>query len=185
MLRHRTLTIRLLQGIHSNETIANCLMEVLCEFNIEKKTTAMTLDNAKNCIHVSSVVNRKYNLTTVQFGCACHIINLIVKKVLNITSINVDQVFDDYDDDNWQIRGENTEVLIERFRFLVKKCRNIASTFHRSNQLNESLANAQELLPHLEKQKIIQEVAHRWNSMYLMLIVILKSHEVIKSLQFF
>ena len=181
MLRHRTLTIRLLQGIHSNETIASCLLEVLREFDIVSKVTAMTLDNAKNCIHVSSVVNKKHNLTTVQFGCACHIINLIVKKVLMVTTINIDQVFDEYDDDSWQIRGANSEALIDRFRGLVKKCRSIASAFHRSTQMNESLANAQEQLPHLGKQKIIQEVAHRWNSMYLMLIVILKNHEVIKS----
>ena len=83
MLRHRTLTIRLLNGIHSNETIASCLLEVLREFDIVSKVTAMTLDNAKNCIHVSSIVNQKHNLKTVQFGCACHIINLIVKKVFD------------------------------------------------------------------------------------------------------
>jgi hypothetical protein len=68
--------------------------------------------------------------------------------------------------------------LISRFQFLIKKLRNIASTFHRSNQLNEALAKAQKEIAHLEKQKIIQEVAHRWNSMYLMALIIVRNHEV-------
>ena len=85
MLRHRTLTIRQLIGSHSNETIATCLVEVIEEFEISAKIRAMTLDNARNVLNVSELVNKKLNVKTIQFGCACHIINLIVKKVLKIT----------------------------------------------------------------------------------------------------
>ena len=178
-LRHRTLTIRHLPGSHSNETIANSLIQVLKEFEIVSMIRGMTLDNAKNCIHVSEIVNNKLKLTTIQFGCGCHIINLIVKKVLNLTSVSLEQLLEDGDDtDTWTVDIENSEQLINRFQFLIKKLRNIASTFHRSNQLNEALAKAQTDLDHLEKQKIIQEVAHRWNSMYLMALVIVRNHEV-------
>jgi hypothetical protein len=150
-LRHRTLTIRHLPGAHSNETIANCFIDVLTEFDIASKLRCMTLDNAKNCIHVGEIVNSKLRIQTVQFGCGCHIINLIVKKVLKLTAVNLEQVLDD-DVDDWSVEMENSQQLISRFQFLIKKLRNIASTFHRSNQLNEALAKAQKEIAHLEKK---------------------------------
>ena len=177
-LKHRTLTIRLLPGSHSNETIAGCLAGVLAEFDITSKVRAMTLDNARNCIHVSDTINKKLNLNSVQFSCGCHIINLIVKKVLALTSINLEKLYDEDEDDEWVLRIDNSEVIINRFKELIKKCRHIASKFHQSNQMNESLAKAQSSLPHLTQRKIIQEVAHRWNSMYLMVLAILRNHEV-------
>ena len=60
-LRNRTLTIRHLPGSHSNETIANCFIDVLTEFDIASKLRCMTLDNAKNCIHVGEIVNYGFN----------------------------------------------------------------------------------------------------------------------------
>ena len=87
--------------------------------------------------------------------------------MLALTSVSLEKLYDEYEDDEWVVRIDNYDELISRFRELVKKCRQIASKFHQSNQMNEALAKAQEYLPHLVKQKIVQEIPHRWNSMYL------------------
>ena len=98
--------------------------------------------------------------------------------MLALTSVSLEKLYDEYEDDEWVVRIDNYDELISRFRELVKKCRQIASKFHQSNQMNEELAKAQKSLPHLVKQKIVQEVPHRWNSMYLMVLVILSNYEV-------
>ena len=154
MLRHRTLTIRHLPGSHSNKTIATCLIEVLEEFEIYSKIRAMTLDNARNVLHVSEIVNKKLNITTIQFGCGCHIINLIVKKVLKLTAVDVDEILNEVgDNDTWALNVENSATLINSFENLIKKCRKIASTFHMSTQLNESLIKVQKEMTHLSNKK--------------------------------
>ena len=106
-------------------------------------------------MHIGSLVKKKLKLTTVQFGCGCHIINLIVKKVLVLTAISLEKVVDN-DSDNWSLTMENSGELIKRFQFMIKKSRNIASAFHQSHQMNESLAIAQSNMPHLQRKKIIK-----------------------------
>ena len=101
------------------------------------------------------------------------------QKSLALKSINLEKLYDEDEDDEWVLRIDNSEEIINRFKDLIKKCRHIASKFHQSNQMNEALAKAQSSFPHLTQRKIIQEVAHRWNSMYLMVLSILRNHEVI------
>ena len=54
---------------------------------------------------VSDTINQNLKISTIQFGCGCHIINLIVKKVLALTSISLEKLYDQYeDDDEWVVR---------------------------------------------------------------------------------
>ena len=74
-------------GSHTAETISESLLEVLNEFELSNKIVSIVADNAKNGLKGTQIVNTYFNNSgiaahlVVQFGCVCHIINLIVKKL--------------------------------------------------------------------------------------------------------
>ena len=177
-MKHRTLTVRHLPCSHTAETISECLLSVLSDFGLNEKLFAIVADNAKNGLKIASIVNAHFKTNKIQaflvlqFGCVCHIINLIVKKLTAKTlesaaEAESDKVIDFQDSSN----------AIQDFVALIKKCRDIASAFNRATQLNELLKIKQKELG-LPKNCLIQEVEHRWNSMYLMIVRIYDQHLV-------
>jgi len=50
----------------------------------------------------------------------CHIINLIAKKVLKITEVDIDDILNEIeDDDSWALTIENSDNLITIFINLI------------------------------------------------------------------
>ena len=71
----------------------------------------------------------------------------------------------------------NSSEVIENFLALIKNCRSIAGAFNRATQLNELLKSKQSEM-NLPINCLIQEVEHRWNSMFLMVLRIFEQANV-------
>ena len=143
-------------------------MEVLTEYSLTSKVIAIVADNAANCLKVAGYLSKKTNsLLLIQFSCACHIINLIVKKLVENT---MEEAVEKENDENFQFSSQNeAKIVIKKFVGLIEKCRNITRVFHQSSQLNELLREKQNELE-IPLNCLIQEVPTRWNSMLLMVL---------------
>ncbi|MGH0150253.1 UNVERIFIED_CONTAM: hypothetical protein FKN15_017465 [Acipenser sinensis] len=67
-----------LRGSHTAENVAECISEILDDFNIRESVIAVTTDNALNYVNA---VERYLNL--INIPCVAHTINLAVRKGLN------------------------------------------------------------------------------------------------------
>lgn len=167
----RTLDICHLPGSHTSENISNALFDVLKDWNLSSKLVSLVTDNAKNMTNIKvylmdSMRHLNHRITDINhLGCLAHILNLIVKK---ITKIEVDNELDNDDDDNDSILDDAEKTTIKSYKFLVQKCRNIASLFHQSSLVSEVFEEKQKTT-NLKSKKIIQDVQTRFNSTFLML----------------
>ena len=131
---------------------------------------------ASNVRGVADYLNKQaYGYFLVHFGCACHVINLIVQKLLGKTMAE-GVALEIEENENFTYNSENSST-ITKFQNLVKKCREIASVFHKSTQLNELLKEKQKEL-NLPKNGLVQEVSTRWNSLFLMILIIFEQSSV-------
>jgi hypothetical protein len=158
--------------------ISESLIEILKDFGITQKLVGIVADNARNCLKIGSIVTEKFSsfgLTGVlitQFSCVCHVINLIVKKLVSKTmgeALESEgheslEAVDEYEFDDVSY-GD----LVKLYSNLIKKCRNICTAFNHATQLNEALVKKQKELA-LPVNRLIQEVPHRWNSTFLMVV---------------
>ena len=178
-IRHRKLAVQHLPGSHCYDNVADALDNIFLSFGIAAKLVAIVTDNAANVRSVGRVLNARLGFAIVHFGCACHVINLIVKKLLGKT---MEEVIDlEIEEGEYFEYHSGNQVAIGNFKALVKKCRDITPSYHKSTQLHELLTEQQALL-NLPKNCLVQEVSTRWNSLFLMLYRILEQATVSTSM---
>ncbi|MBN3271704.1 ZBED1 protein, partial [Polyodon spathula] len=78
-----TNTAKELRGSHTAENVAECISEILDDFNIRKSVIDVTTDNALSFVNA---VERYLNL--INIPCVAHTINLVVQKGLNTGPLN-------------------------------------------------------------------------------------------------
>ena len=108
-----------------------------------------------------------------QFGCAAHILNLIVQKIHKLTksdSVFVSDNTDDMQRTSSDINrdssfndielSQNEQSQIASYKALIEKCRKITGFFHQSTQMAEILKEKQTSL-NISNHKLIQDVQTR------------------------
>ena len=84
-LKHFTLDIFRFKGSHTAEAIANEIYNTLVEFELDKKSIAITTDNASNMIAGVRILKTKLNQNSfTYYRCIAHVLNLIVVAGLDI-----------------------------------------------------------------------------------------------------
>ena len=84
-------------------------------------------------------------------------------------------------DDEYEFDDVSYSDLVKFYSNLIKKCRNICTAFNHATQLNEALVKKQKELD-LPINRLIQEVPHRWNSTFMMVVRISEQANVNKLL---
>lgn len=174
----RTLNLHHLPGSHSAENISEALFNVIKEWDLLVKVFGLVMDNASNCNNVGEEITAKINnllnsqssfassLNTIQIsqlGCNAHILNLIVAKLTKVLDRNENC------EDSDLVLDERDTIMMNRYLELVKKCRDIVSLFDQSTRMREVLKEKQVELD-LPQHMLIQDVQHRWNSTYEMVL---------------
>ena len=179
-------------GKHTTENMTEALLAVIKQFNLEEKLVGLTTDNAKNCLGIGAKLMSILNSPASQgskpkelwhLSCVAHILNLIVKKLNasfnigenendDLLSESNNEYFEDNDDDDELVRHikltTNEDGYLDTYKQVVAKCRNIATSVHQCHLLAECLENKQKEFG-IKPKKVIQDVATRWNSTFLML----------------
>jgi hypothetical protein len=142
-LCHFLLDVFEIPSPHTGQIIANIILSLLNEFQLENKILALTSDNASNIVLASSIVkdtlaNNFSNTSFQHIRCAAHIMNLAVKKGLNLAN----------------------RYLI-KLRYFIKKIR-------KSALLIEDLKRISASFDHPFLRPII-DCSTRWNSSFLMI----------------
>ncbi|CAF0705108.1 unnamed protein product [Brachionus calyciflorus] len=152
----KNLATKHLPGSHTSVNIRDGLIDVFNEWEISEKIIGLVTDNASNTINLAELINEYYlDISTgstsnniLQFSCAAHVLNLIVKKALNFGKDLIEDDINNFD--------ENDSLQV------------IASAFHQSQVLNDCL-NLKQAFLNIKQHEITQDVCTRWNSTYLML----------------
>jgi hypothetical protein len=176
-LNHRTLSVRHLPGSHTGTLISESLIEILKDFGITTKLVGIVADNAKNCLKIGTIVTEKFSafgisgVLITQFSCLCHVINLIVKKLVSKTmgealELEGEEAIESLENE-FEFEERTHRDIVKLYNDLINKCRNICTAFNHATQLYEALLKKQNELD-IPRNRLIQEVPHRWNSTFMM-----------------
>jgi hypothetical protein len=82
---------------HSGENMADAIMTVLCEFDLEEKALALTTDNASSMLSCGTVIAEELesefdNLSFAHYRCAAHVLNLAVGQGIKLIDASVRKV---------------------------------------------------------------------------------------------
>jgi hypothetical protein len=186
--RERVLEFKELLGPHSGENLAAAVEEMLTELNLERKLITITGDNASNnermVSELSQNLRRKLGVDPIFRGldsyvrCLAHILNLIVKDILqSLKSGNMEEahaVCDNFKEgEQWSVGAQEP---LARLRIL-------ALWIHRSPQQRQKWNEVCKII-NLSNKYIEYDVDTRWNSTFRMLDDSLKArYQVDKFLQ--
>ena len=163
ILKSISLGVKRVCGSHNAETLAEAIKSMCEDFNIFSKVRSMTGDNATYMINAAKILKIPY------ISCFAHVLNRVIVTTLKNLKINFEN-------------GDGNE--------LISKCRKLVGGFNHSTQLTEKLLEDQrkskeqsqasnEKLKH-RCLRLIQDVITRWNSLFLMLIRIIKLKDSIR-----
>ncbi|KAK1421801.1 hypothetical protein QVD17_24433 [Tagetes erecta] len=145
---------------HTAEVLANVLYESLCDWNIDRKVSTITVDNCTTNDLLIQLLLDKLSLSDLILGgrlfhmrCCAHILNLIVQDGLSIIAVAIEKVRDSVS--FWTA----TQKRIEKFE---------AAAHHLAIPTSKALS---------------LDVKTRWNSTYLMLNVAIIYKDVFKRLK--
>ena len=138
VLKHCVLATKRITGRHTGENIYEALASIQTEYNIENKVAGITSDNAAN---MKAAVSRQKFSTCDRAYCQCfaHTLQLAIEDGLKQKPI------------------ENTAIA----------ARKLVGHFNRSCVASDALEEYQKR-EGVKPLKLIQDVATRWNSLYLM-----------------
>ena len=163
-LKSLTLCLKHFIGEHSAENLKETINDVFESLNITHKIVSICSDSAKN-IQNGLQLLKKDGSTILTGRFMGHILQLIVNRVIN------------------KIKTQDTENISEHQKcilVIIKKCKNLATSFNHSTQLTEKLINLQVDesqstqnqgidQPKNSKLRLIQEVETRWHSLFMCL----------------
>ena len=89
VLRHFTLDIFRFKGSHTGQAIADEIYKVLVEFGLEKKTTAITIDNGSNMVLGARILKSTLTNSFIHCRCVAHVLNLVVAAGLKIVKEHI------------------------------------------------------------------------------------------------
>jgi hAT family C-terminal dimerisation region len=173
--RSTLLAIRELRGVHSGENQAEIVMEIIMEYNLEKKIGYFVLDNASNNDTCVDIV--LYELTDLKadarrarrLRCLGHVLNLSAKALL------YGKDFEAFDTDVNAAKDSsdlNKELNIWRRRGCVGKLHNLVVFIRRTPQRRADfarLASSDHEMKDFNHLELIADNATRWNSLYQMI----------------
>lgn len=144
-LKSVILSIKSLTKSHTAQNIADALLEIFEEWDINNKITCIVTDNAVNMIKTCEILKKRHH------SCYAHTLNLVVQDNLNLDCIK-------------NVISKCKEIV----RFI--KSSSIATETFKQEQKNE----IEDVMTE-NSYKLIQEVPTRWNSLLYMIRRILKT----------
>jgi len=79
-LREAILVVKYLKYPHTGDIIAECLNQIIHEWNLDGKVFTITTDNGSNMVKAGKLLKNYNNIT--RFPCAAHTLQLVVGKGL-------------------------------------------------------------------------------------------------------
>ncbi|KAK3224750.1 hypothetical protein Dsin_004612 [Dipteronia sinensis] len=144
---------------HTAETICEALHECVMDWNLDRRLSALTVDNCSTNDKVIEFMLEKLNKNDLWLNgqlyhmrCCAHILNLIVKDRLAVIRDGIERIGDNVA--YWVATPKRKERFVEAARQLNTEC----------------------------KQMLVLDCKTRWNSTYLMLIVASKYKTVFSRL---
>ncbi|XP_038995861.1 zinc finger BED domain-containing protein RICESLEEPER 2-like [Hibiscus syriacus] len=145
---------------HTAEVLADVLYESLCDWNIDRKISTITVDNCSTNDLMIHLLLDKLSLNSLILGgelfhmrCCAHILNLIVQDGLSVIGDGIDRIRDNVY--FWSATKKRIEKFEEAARHLTIYC----------------------------SKKLSLDCKTRWNSTYLMLSVAIVYKDVFKCLK--
>ena len=141
-------------------------------------------------------------LEDVYLSCSAHKLNLAVRdalvekkfKIKSDSNGNTQYYVKDFDDDGLlkqteisQDEMENIEAMNsykKEMNDVVSKTKKLVGAFKHSENLTRNLREKQDMLYYTSQVKLVQDVATRWNSTFLMLESVLINKEALLSTRF-
>ena len=82
---------------HTGVNMADAIMVVLCEFDLADKTLALTTDNTSSMVVCGEFISEELeeefdNLDFSHYRCAAHILNLAVKKGIELVNESIEKI---------------------------------------------------------------------------------------------
>ncbi|KAE8662422.1 hypothetical protein F3Y22_tig00113337pilonHSYRG00037 [Hibiscus syriacus] len=145
---------------HTAEVLADVLYESLCDWNIDRKISTVTVDNCSTNDLMIHLLLDKLSLNSLILGgelfhmrCCAHILNLIVQDGLSVIGDGIERIRDSVY--FWSATQKRIEKFEEAARHLAIDC----------------------------SKKLSLDCKTRWNSTYLMLSVAIVYKDVFKRLK--
>ncbi|KAE8733017.1 hypothetical protein F3Y22_tig00001644pilonHSYRG00324 [Hibiscus syriacus] len=145
---------------HTAEVLADVLYESLCDWNIDRKISTVTVDNCSTNDLMIHLLLDKLSLNSLILGgelfhmrCCAHILNLIVQDGLSVIGDGIERIRDSVY--FWSVTQKRIEKFEEAARHLTIDC----------------------------SKKLSLDRKTRWNSTYLMLSVAIVYKDVFKRLK--
>ena len=138
-LASAVLLTRHLPDSHTADNLADALQNAFHEWKLSDKNITGNSDNAKNIVNAWGLLNK------LTIGCIGHVLNLAVKKALDVNSVAP----------------------------VLARARRLVTHFHHSSISSQKLAEKQKLLK-VPVRKLPQDVDTRWNSTYDMIVTLLE-----------
>ncbi|KAE8709865.1 hypothetical protein F3Y22_tig00110328pilonHSYRG00714 [Hibiscus syriacus] len=145
---------------HTAEVLADVLYESLCDWNIDRKISTVTVDNCSTNDLMIHLLLDKLSLNSLILGgelfhmrCCAHILNLIVQDGLSVIGDGIERIRDSVY--FWSATQKRIEKFEEAARHLTIDC----------------------------SKKLSLDCKTRWNSTYLMLSVAIVYKDVFKRLK--
>lgn len=145
-----TLATQEMEERHTAVNLAEKLISILDDWEINGKVSTVITDNAKNVVNAVKLLPLNIDNENMDVTCAAHSLQLAISIALK------DEIFSE----------------------LIKQCSSLVGHFKHSNVAKQSLFKKQEQLgiPH---QSLVQCCKTRWNSIYLMLDRLLQNRTAI------
>ena len=179
------------------EFLHKSLVEIFSEWKISEKVVAIVSDSGANIFAATAMFPQDIK----KIPCAGHRINLCVndmfkirkvktKKIPNqrakegffVKSFDVDgKLLEKQITEEQKVDIEQTNRTKEDFEKIIAKCRHLVGSFKHSDQLVKKLGLAQ-IRCGIKARKLVQDVAHRWNSCYSMLESICLNEKALRRL---
>jgi hypothetical protein len=110
----------------------------LKDFGITTKLVGIVADNTKNCLKIGTIVTEKFSsfgisgVLVTQFSCLCHVINLIVKKLVSKTmgealELVGEEAIESLENE-YEFEDKTQRDIVKVHTELINKCRNITAT---------------------------------------------------------